>query len=141
MPSEDQIDILKLPALRSNEDALTSWSIMASSGAMTFRKQVADWDQLLLAKTSPHSRATVAWYIECVLAGTALLKECVDRHPQVRGGRLVLKGTGFTVADTLAELSGSSGVAEVADKFNLDAQKIHDLLDGMSLLFERFDAP
>lgn len=73
----------------------------------------------------------------CTIYGLTLYHEAVDVNAHVRNGRPVLKGTGFTVADTLAELAETSGVGEVANRFDLDAQTIRNLLDALSLLFDR----
>jgi len=54
--------------------------------------------------------------------------------PDRRGGVPVLTGTGFTVSQTLVELADSSGVVEVADEFDLDADVIRKMLNGLSLL-------
>lgn len=66
-----------------------------------------------------------------------MMHDCVTADPDIRGGRLVLLGTGFTIAQTLAELASSNGVEEVADEFDLDPEIIRKFLSGMSLLFER----
>jgi len=66
--------------------------------------------------------------------GNKILISAVEVDPRRRGGVPVLRGTRFTVAQTLAELSETSGVAEVADKFDLDPQTIKDMLNGLSLI-------
>ena len=76
----------------------------------------------------------VEWYIECALAGTRLIRDSVVVDPDRRGGVPVLTGTGFTVSQTLVELADSSGVVEVADEFDLDADVIRKMLNGLSLL-------
>jgi hypothetical protein len=58
-------------------------------------------------------RATT-WYIECELYGRRVLEGSVDVDPERRGGVPLLKGTGFTVAQALAELAEGSGVSELA---------------------------
>jgi uncharacterized protein (DUF433 family) len=77
------------------------------------------------------------WYIECQLAGAELLENAVDVKPSVRGGRAVLKGTGFTVSQTLVELADSSGVKEVADNFSLNPEAIAEMLHGLSMLLSK----
>ena len=82
------------------------------------------------------SRAT-EWYIECTLAGIATILESVEVDPQRRSGLPVLWGTGFTVSQTLAELADSTGVIEIADNFDLDPGTIRNMLNGLSLMFQR----
>lgn len=85
-----------------------------------------------------HGTAPVAeWHVECALTGARLLRDCLDVDPHRRGGVPVLKGTGFTLAQTLVELSDSSGVDEVADNFDLDSETIRKALHGLSLLLEK----
>jgi uncharacterized protein (DUF433 family) len=89
-----------------------------------------------LAISRIKSRAT-EWYIECTLAGIATLLESVEVDPQRRSGLPVLWGTGFTVSQALAELADSTGVIEVADNFDLDPSTIRNMLNGLSLMFQR----
>jgi uncharacterized protein (DUF433 family) len=114
------------------------WAAPFSSNSYSFNaSQVEEnWSNAVAnPKASPAHIAE--WYAECAVTGLVLYHACVDVNPHIRGGRPVLRGTGFTVASTLAELAETSGVVEVADRFNLQAQTIHDLLDALSLLFER----
>jgi hypothetical protein len=48
-----------------------------------------------------------------------------------------LKGTGFTVAQALAELADGSGVVELAQRFDLDPETIKEMLNGLSLMLQR----
>ena len=77
------------------------------------------------------------WFSECLVMGHAALQNSVDIDPKRRGGIPVLKGTRFTVGQTLAELAESSGVSEIAKRFDLDEKVIRELLYGLSLLVER----
>jgi len=70
----------------------------------------------------------------CAYFGSEQLKECVEIDPKIRGGVPVLKGTRFTVSETLAELAESDAIDDVADNFDLEQSKIKDLLNGLSLL-------
>jgi uncharacterized protein (DUF433 family) len=77
------------------------------------------------------------WYIECEVNGLRYLQGAVDVDPDRRGGVPLLKGTGFTVAQALAELADGSGVPELAERFNLDPEVIREILNGLSLMFQR----
>jgi uncharacterized protein (DUF433 family) len=77
------------------------------------------------------------WYIECSIVGADLLRKSVDVKASVRGGRAVLKGTGFTVSQTLVELADSTGVKEVADNFDLDENAIIEMLNGLAMLLSK----
>jgi uncharacterized protein (DUF433 family) len=66
-----------------------------------------------------------------------MLRGVVQIDPDRHGGVPVLKGTRFTVAQTLAELADSSGVTELAANYNLDAKTIRDTLTGLSLMLMR----
>lgn len=122
----------------------SEWSISVSSNAAAYRKQMRGWESFSyqgpdqdLPELFKPAVPTAAWYAECAVTGATLMNHCVDVHPYVRGGRPVLKGTTFTVADVLAELSETNGVEEVAQDFSLKAKTIRDLLGALSLLFER----
>jgi uncharacterized protein (DUF433 family) len=93
----------------------------------------ADWARFILFHDTANIRAA-EWYIECALAGARLIRDSVVVDPDRRGGIPVLMGTGFTVSQTLVELADSSGVVEVADEFDLDADVIRKMLNGLSLL-------
>jgi uncharacterized protein (DUF433 family) len=77
------------------------------------------------------------WFAECALWGHEALQNSVEIDPNRRGGVPVLKGTRFTVAQTLAELADSSGVPEIANEFDLDEETIRQLLYGLALLAEK----
>ena len=77
------------------------------------------------------------WFAECAIWGHESLQNAVEVDPRRRGGIPVLKGTRFTVGQTLAELAESAGVPEVAERCNLDVATIRELLYGLALLVER----
>lgn len=84
----------------------------------------------------PESR-TQQWFMECTANGYATLSQSVDIDPEIRGGVPVLKGTGFTVAQALAELAELSGVTELSEEFGIDAEVVRGMLGGLSLIFQR----
>lgn len=138
-------DKVRAPKIGADE-----WSIPIASNAATYLRHMQSWRAFSYQRPERNlpelfkpsiSLATAEWYAECAVAGAALMHDCVDVKLHVKGGRPVLKGTGFTVASTLAELAETNGVDEVADNFNLKAQTIRDLLNGLSLLFERSFRP
>jgi uncharacterized protein (DUF433 family) len=91
----------------------------------------------LIKSASIRSFRREQWFSECVLWGDEALQKAVEIDPKRRGGIPVLKGTRFTVGQTLAELADSAGVAEVANRFDLDEATIRELLYGLALLAER----
>lgn len=78
------------------------------------------------------------WLKECLIFGRGQLEQSIDIDPKRRSGVPVLKGTRFTVAQTLAELAESSGVNEVANNFDLNAETIKQLLYGFSSIIESY---
>ncbi len=97
----------------------------------------SDWARSAgLIKPRQHWDAT-EWYIECQMHGLETIGQATEIDPERRGGLPVLRGTGFTVAQLLAELSETSGVEELAEDFNLDPDLIRGLLNGLSLMFQR----
>jgi uncharacterized protein (DUF433 family) len=97
---------------------------------------LTNWAYEGLTISGIKTRAT-EWYIECTLAGIETLSESVEVDPQRRSGLPVLWGTGFTVSQALAELAESAGVVEVAGNFDLDQGTIRNMLNGLSLMFQR----
>lgn len=95
-----------------------------------------NWAQSIVS-VSAVSRRAAEWYIECALVGAQVLGDSVEIDLRRRGGVPVLKGTGFTLAQTLAELAESSGVDEVAENFDLDVDTIKNMLAGLSALLEK----
>lgn len=72
---------------------------------------------------------------QVILLRAGNLVETISVDPEIRGGRPTLPGTGYMIADLLAELSDSRGVTDVAERFDLDAKKISDFLDALSSCF------
>jgi uncharacterized protein (DUF433 family) len=91
----------------------------------------------LMNSVNARSAQIQEWYSECVLWGHEALQNAVEIDPNRRGGIPVLKGTRFTVGQTLAELADSAGVPEVARRFDLDEERIRDLLYGLALLADK----
>jgi uncharacterized protein (DUF433 family) len=75
--------------------------------------------------------------MKCVIWSHEALQKAVEIDPRRRGGIPVLKGTRFTVGQTLAELAESAGVSEIAERCDLDEMTIRELLCGLALLAER----
>jgi uncharacterized protein (DUF433 family) len=96
-----------------------------------------DWARLFSAPKPSTNYRTLEWYFECSLSGHEVLKNAVEISSRRIGGVPVLKGTRFTVAQTLAELAEIEGIAELAENFDIDEKLIRDMLTGLSLLFMR----
>ncbi len=77
------------------------------------------------------------WLVKCVTSGYERLARCVTIDPEIRGGVPVLNGTRFTVAQTFVELVETSGVRELAEKFDIDPEVVRDMLIGLSLVLQR----
>jgi uncharacterized protein (DUF433 family) len=95
-----------------------------------------DWLQLVKSVTD-RTLQLEEWYSEWALWGHDALRNSVEIDPGRRGGIPVLKGTRFTVGQTLSELADSSGVSEVAAQFDLDEKVIRKLLYGLALLADK----
>lgn len=54
--------------------------------------------------------------------------KAIFRDPEVRGGRPVLRGTRFPVANMLAELSDGPGPKHLADEFDLPEAVVRQAL-------------
>ena len=52
----------------------------------------------------------------------------IEIDPERRGGRPVLAGTGFTIAQLLAEIADGASPDEVADNFSLDREVVRSAL-------------
>lgn len=95
-----------------------------------------DW-QTVIKSANIQAVRLDEWFSECVLWGHLALRDVVEVDPNRRGGIPVLKGTRFTVGQTLAELADSAGVQEVGERFDLNEETIRELLLGLALVFER----
>jgi uncharacterized protein (DUF433 family) len=89
-----------------------------------------EWASLI----KPLSTRALEWYFECNFIGYETLREVAEINPRRRGGVPVLKGTRFTISQALAELADSSGVNEVAQHFDIDANALKEMLEGLSLV-------
>ncbi len=89
-----------------------------------------EWASLI----KPLSTRALEWYFECNFIGYETLREVAEINPRRRGGVPVLKGTRFTISQALAELADSSGVNEVAQNFDIDANALKEMLEGLSLV-------
>ena len=96
----------------------------------------SEW-QTVIKSASLRSIRLEEWFAECIAWGHKALENAVEVDPKRRNGIPVLKGTRFTVGQTLAELAESAGVPEVAQRFDLDEETIRELLAGLALLVER----
>jgi uncharacterized protein (DUF433 family) len=96
--------------------------------------ETQEWGRLSFKSSASRS---VEWYFECALLGYEKLRDVVQINPQRNGSVPILKGTRFTVSQTLAELARSSGANEVADNYDIDGAVIREMLDGLSLIFMR----
>lgn len=108
----------------------------AMSGQEPHWAEPGSWRTLIKA-ASVRSFRLEQWFSECVLWGDKALQNAVEIDPKRRGGIPVLKGTRFTVGQTLAELADSSGVPEIANRFDLKEETVRELLYGLALLAER----
>jgi|SRR5271166_2970459 len=107
----------------------------------TLMEQEPHWPErgwrMLIKSASVRSFRLEQWFSECVQWGDKALQNSVEIDPKRRGGIPVLKGTRFTVGQALAELADSTGVPEVANRFDLNEETIRELLYGLALLAER----
>jgi uncharacterized protein (DUF433 family) len=135
MARDNSIDLVVLESVWS-ADEKRMWA--APENKVTDAERDGGIDLIRLEiSSSANTLRLMEWSIECALASADLMRECVVVDPEIRGGRPVLLGTGFTVAQTLAELADSSGVEEVADNFSLNTETIRKLLNALSLRFEQ----
>lgn len=105
----------------------------ATAGEIT---DAIDWTRPAVVLSARQQRLQ-EWYFECTIFGYQTLHTAVDVDPRRRGGVPVLKGTRFTVAQTLAELAHSDAVEELAQNFELDVRVIREMLNGLSLILSR----
>jgi uncharacterized protein (DUF433 family) len=80
---------------------------------------------------------TQQWVSECIANGYQALTMSLDIDPDIRGGVPVLKGTGFTASQALAELADTSGVLELSMEFEIDPNVVKEMLNGLSLILQR----
>lgn len=86
----------------------------------------------------PHAGSSnLSWFVECQIQGMRVLRSIVEIDADKCGGLPVLTGTRFTIAQVLAELADTNGADEVAEEFDLDADAIRQVLNGMSLAFQK----
>lgn len=109
----------------------------AQAAAPSLMLRGSDWARTKSPSAPKGQWTATEWYIQCNLYGLEMLERVVEIDPHRRGGVPVLRGTRFTVAQVLAELSETACIDEIAENFDLDAGMIRALLDGLSLLLQR----
>jgi uncharacterized protein (DUF433 family) len=117
-------------------DALHFPILQAGSKYLSTKDHIDDW----AFELSPggHHLHISEWYLQCQHFGLKYLSDAVEVDASRRGGLPVLKGSNFTVAQTLAELAEShGGIGEVATDFGLDEEVIRRMLTGFSLMMQR----
>lgn len=72
-----------------------------------------------------------------LLYANMLLPECVEVNPNKRGGIPVLRGTRFTVAQILAEISDGRSVHDLCKAFDLDEELVVHFLQALSIYLDR----
>src|SRR5260370_38348950 len=72
------------------------------------------------------------WLLERARFAARLLRNCVEVHPNKRGGIPVLLGTRYTVAQLFAEMAGGRSIQDIAEGFDLDLESIKAPLPGLS---------
>lgn len=66
-----------------------------------------------------------------------LLNEVIEINAKKASGTPVLRGTRFKIAQILAELADDKSVSKLAREFDLDREKIEEMLHGMAILLDR----
>jgi len=69
--------------------------------------------------------------------GLKELSSVVEIHNEIRGGMPVLKGTRIPIATILAELGEDTTITEIAEDYDINAQQIKVLIEGLAILLER----
>ncbi|MEM8641503.1 MAG: DUF433 domain-containing protein [Cyanobacteria bacterium P01_G01_bin.54] len=67
-----------------------------------------------------------------------LFDDVIEIHPEMRGGIPVLKGTRFPVARVLAELGEDETISEIAEDYDIDANKLRDLIENLAMFFDQY---
>ena len=96
-----------------------------------------DWARDIVSLKAPLDTTSTDAYIQCQIHGLRSLHETVEISSDLRGGIPVLKGTRFTISQLVAELSDTSGPAEIAENFDLDEEQIKTFLDGLAMLMHK----
>ena len=67
----------------------------------------------------------------------SMLKECIAVDPDIRGGVPVLRGTRISISQIFAEISGYPCIVEFAVEYDIDADIVRKLFEGMAIQFDR----
>jgi len=120
-------------ALREETNDADLWAAPQTRPSAGDEMELNDWARQV-ATLRPTSQRALEWYIECNFLGHEKLREVVQINPRRWGGVPVLKGSRFTVSQALAELAQSSAVTELAENYDLNAENIREMLNGLSLI-------
>jgi uncharacterized protein (DUF433 family) len=65
------------------------------------------------------------------------LRDSIEINSAICGAVPVVKGTRFTVAQFFAQLADGDSVADVAENFGLNAQRLNELLHAFATYLDR----
>ena len=68
---------------------------------------------------------------------SALFSSAVSRDLGVSGGKPVLSGTRFPLSRVFAELAAGQDVSEIADDYELEREKLANILDSLAIFLDR----
>lgn len=77
------------------------------------------------------------WLAEQARQALHLLRQSVEINPEKHSGVPVLRGTRFTLAQLFVEMSEGRGLFEIAESFHLNKEQLRELLEGLSMHFDR----
>ena len=76
-------------------------------------------------------------YRDKIFRAREYLEDSVEINPNVRGGKLVLKGTRFPVSRLLSEISeGKYSLREIANDYNLDFETVEKFIEALSFIYD-----
>lgn len=66
-----------------------------------------------------------------------MLQDCTEVNPRKCGGKPVLKGTRFTLAQLLAEVADGRDLPTIAEDFDLNLNTMIEFLQGFSIILDQ----
>jgi uncharacterized protein (DUF433 family) len=99
-----------------------------------------NYDAGYLCTTSPAGPSTLtADHYVVIRLESAIrdMRSCIDIDPMRAGGKPVLKGTRFTVAQVISQIAEGDTVDDLTENFRLDGGIIRCFLRALSVAFDR----
>jgi uncharacterized protein (DUF433 family) len=78
-----------------------------------------------------------AWFEQNSRRALTAMADCVDCQPNRLGGVPVLRNSRLSVSQIITELADSDAIAEIADNFDVDEERLRRFVHALAIYFNQ----